>query len=88
MVDSFFFSIMKDNTKYASLLNYCNALKATITDRDEENSKLRAEIKVLREQLDQDAQKRERKLRDENSRLRKEIQTAWDAYWKLLNEPN
>ena len=79
---------MEDNTKYASLLNYCDALKATIIDRDNENSKLRADVKALREQLDQDAQKRERKLRDENSRLRKEIQTAWDAYWNLLNQPN
>lgn len=79
---------MEPNKDYASLLNYCNALKATIIDRDNENSKLRADVKALREQLDQDAQKRERKLRDENSRLRKEIQTAWDAYWNLLNEPN
>lgn len=72
---------MEPNKDYASLLNYCDALKATIIDRDNENSKLRADVKALREQLDQDAQRRERKLRDENSRLREEIQTAWDAYW-------
>ena len=60
---------MEPNKDYASLLNYCVALKATIIDRDNENSNLRADVKALREQLDQDAQKRERKRINGNSFL-------------------
>jgi len=49
---------------------------------------LKAQIRELEAYFALPGHKRERKLRDDNARLRKELQTIYDSYNKLFSELN